>query len=71
LVLAVQVVTDNMELQAEAAEAAERAEADLAEAELEAHKQSITQVVKVWTEQVQVAVETIINQELAVREVLA
>jgi hypothetical protein len=60
-----------MELQAAEAEAAERAEADLAEAELEAHKQSITQVVKVWTEQVQVVVEITTNQELAVREVLA
>jgi hypothetical protein len=60
-----------MELQAEAAEAAEQAEADLAEAELEAHKQSITLVELEEMELVQVVEETTINQELATREVLA
>jgi hypothetical protein len=39
LALAEKVAMDNMELQAEAAEAAEQAEADPVEAELEAHKQ--------------------------------
>ena len=62
---------DNMELQAEAAEAAEQAEADLAEAELEDHRQLTTLVAQVETELAQVVAETIINQELAIREVLA
>jgi hypothetical protein len=71
LVLEAQAVTECTELQAAAAEAAEQAEAVLAEAELEAHKQSITQVVKVWTERAQAEAEITINQELALREVLA
>jgi hypothetical protein len=58
-------------LQAEAAEAAEQAEADLAEAELEAHKQLITLVALEEMEQAQAEAEITINQESAKREVLA
>jgi hypothetical protein len=63
LVLEEQAVTDNMDLQAEAAEAEEQAEADLAEVELEDHRQLITLVDSVETEQDQVAVEITISQE--------
>jgi hypothetical protein len=60
-----------MELQAEAAEAAELEAADLAEVEREDHKQLITLADKEEMELVQVAEETTTNQESEQREVLA
>jgi hypothetical protein len=71
LVLEAQVVTECTELQAEAAEAAEQAEAVLAEAELEAHKLLITVVALEEMEREQAEAEITINQESAKREVLA
>jgi hypothetical protein len=58
-------------LQAEAVEAAERAEADHVAEALEDHKQLITLAELDVTEQAQAAEETIIRVEMVKREVLA
>jgi hypothetical protein len=71
LVLAVQVDKVCTELQAAEAAEAELVAVDHQVAELEAHKQQITQVDKVWTEQAQVAVETITLVETVQKEVQA
>jgi hypothetical protein len=63
LALAVSADLVNMELQAEAAEAAEQVGEAHAVAEQVAHKQLITQVEKAETEQAQAAAETIIHQD--------
>jgi hypothetical protein len=71
LVLAVQVEKDCTASQVAEAVAAEQVVEVHQVAELEAHKQQITQVDRVWTEQAQVAVETTTLVELATREVQA
>jgi urease accessory protein UreH len=60
-----------MELQAVAVAEEEQVEEDLVAVEQEAHRQLITQVVKAWTEQVQVAEEITTLVETDKKEVLA
>jgi hypothetical protein len=71
LELAVSAELVNMELQAEAAEAAEQAAEAHAVAEQVAHQQLITQVEKAETEQDLVVVEILTQTESATEEVLA
>ncbi len=71
LVSVAQAEQDFTVLQAEAAEAAEQVEVDHQAAEQVDHKQQITLVDRVWTEQAQVAVEIITLVETVQREVQA